>query len=878
MGGTITTDAARNSLLFLLLLLLFGMLIHATNMAAAAPITASSPSPDVSICMREGCNCTNTPPHWLIVTCSFSSKQTVELDAGSIPPQMLELNVTQCRGELRLLAGAFSQVWALQRVRLSDVERLVVRRHAFLNLSAPHTLLEVLDCGSAVVETHAFRAVRGPLTAVISRCAHVIVQNSAFSWILAITVKDVPRLELFKQAFSFETPSAVGRHGPAATVLLQNVMLAELPQGAFPSSAAEVRLVDAEVRTVRRDAFCANTLFSVVFQNTSLHRVEAGAFSDHTLIQYLEMSGVRIRVLASHAVQAAVTNLTIQHSRVSEVLEGAMNITVAKATFSNNVFEKILSRGFVLKYWNRIIMVDNTFHWLEADAMNMPFESLPGVSTYEFSFAGNEVDKFNPGALRFAVEAIEGGAGIRAKLTDNRFTQICHCNLISWVQKMVTTEKEAVDEIFNTSSCTVDSVLARCFNVPQGFLNMRNYTELVCGSGDVIVCEETRQGESAVSVVRSGSADDSEVEREKKMLGLIFIVVVCAMVVILVITGILWLRRNGYCLQARIMLLPTTTSLLTMFSTLFQGIGTGGLVAARSISRLSMHEYTELQQQQQQKQRQGLLVTTDDNISEGEVEQVPYEDKWTQTLPEELTQELLQSLREKLDDPENYSEARDMIEHLYDLIKVEECCNNNNMPSTSRIIEEYADEDDDNLYDVIEAPSPPPSRLRHKPKTTTTCSVGTRAPSPDKLLPYAQVRRNRQPAVVCEYVEPRDREQHLYTELPGGGAPSPTTLPTTSSGTNKSPVRPLSFLRALGENILPRVSATVGGKGQQPVSVLCEYTEPTDAAVHVYTEVPPTSTIKCSSKMANRPLPTKPDQNKVATKENDDPGEGTSAS
>lgn len=554
-----------------------------------------------------------------------------------------------------------------------------------------------------------------------------------------------------------------------------------------------------------------------------------------------------------------------------------MNITVAKATFSNNVFEKIMSRGFVLKYWNRIVMVDNTFHWLEADAMNMPFESLPGVSTYEFSFAGNEVDKFNPGALRFAVEAVEGGAGIRAKLTDNRFTQICHCNLISWVQKMVTTEKEAVDEIFNTSSCTVDSVLARCFNVPQGFLNMRNYTELVCGSGDVIVCEETRQGESAVSVVRSSSTDDSEVEREKKMLGLIFIVVVCAMVVILVITGILWLRRNGYCLQARIMLLPTTTSLLTMFSTLFQGIGTGGLVAARSISRLSMHEYTELQQQQQ-KQRQGLLVITDDNISEGEVEQVPYEDKWTQTLPEELTQELLQSLREKLDDPENYSEARDMIEHLYDLIKVEECCNNNNMPSTSRTIEEYDDEDDDNLYDVIEAPSPPPSRLRHKSKTTTTCSVGTRAPSPDKLLPYAQVKRNRQPAVVCEYVEPRDREQHLYTELPGGDAPSATTLPATSSGTNKSPARPLSFLRALGESILPRVSATVGGKVQQPVSVLCEYTEPTDAAVHVYTEVPPTSTIRCSSKMANRPLPTKPDQDKVATKENDDPGEGTSAS
>lgn len=172
--------------------------------------------------------------------------QTVDLDAGSIPPQILELNVTQCPGELRLLSGAFSQVWALQRVRLSNVERLVVRRHAFLNLSAPHTLLEVLDCGSAVVETHAFRAVRGPLTAVISRCAHVIVQNSAFSWILAVTVKDVPRLELFKQAFSFETPSAVGRHGPAATVRSKPM----LRVSASPHSAVSASVLPLNSDTV----------------------------------------------------------------------------------------------------------------------------------------------------------------------------------------------------------------------------------------------------------------------------------------------------------------------------------------------------------------------------------------------------------------------------------------------------------------------------------------------------------------------------------------------------------------------------------------------------------------------------------------------------
>ena len=562
--------------------------------------------------------------------------------------------------------------------------------------------------------------------------------------------------------------------------------------------------------------------------------------------------------------------------RLTDVLGSAMEVTAATVSFINNTFENIFARGFVLKSWNKLVIENNTFRSLEKDAVQTPIESIPGVPAYEFSFVGNEIEKVNPGSLKFAVTALESGSGIKASVADNRFTQVCHCKLMSWLQQMVTAGKDTLDEIFNTSLCTVDVLLARCFNVPQGFVNMRNYTDLMCNAGDTIQCEESK-GESAVGVVRNGSIDDEEDDRDKKVLGLIFVVVVSAMLVILMTTGFMWLRRKGYCVQARLMILPTTTSCLTMFSTLFQGMGTGGLVTARSISRLSMHEYTELQQQQQQKQQA-------DDGSEGDVEHVPCEDKWTQTLPEELTQELLQSLREKLDDPENYSEARDMIEHLYDLIKVEESCNNNNMPSTSRNIEAYDDEDEDNLYDVIQVPSSP-SRVRQSSrskKNTTTCSVGTRAPSPDKLLPYSQVLKNRQPAVVCEYVEPRDREQHLYTELPGGGPPPvplpPSTLPNCSDS-NKSPTRPLSFLRALGESLMPRMSATVGSKPQQATSLLCEYTEPTDAAVHVYTEVSPASTMKCSNKMANRPLPDKPDDQETATRrQEEDPGEGTSVS
>nr|CAD7453703.1 unnamed protein product [Timema tahoe] len=716
--------------------------------------------------------------------------QVVELGPGSIPSEVIELEVSRAR-ELRLLSGVFSRVRDLQRVRLCHVGRLVVRRHAFLDLAAKHHILEVLDCGSAVLETQAFHGVRGPLSALVSRCGHVVLQGGAFSWVLGLTLKDVPRLELSQHAFSFEPPGIM-RHGPATTVLLQNVILAEMPPSTFPSSAAEVRLVDVEVRSVRRDAFCAMTLFSVVVVNSSLHVLEEGAFSERTFVESLELDGLRVRELRSGAVLAAINNLTVHHSRISDVMGGAVNITVASARLTDNIFDNIRTGGVTLKNWNRVRIDDNTFRSLEHDPFIIPFQRLSGVQSYELSFSANEILDFGPGALRFTAELSSSSVpALSVRLLNNRFSKPCRCDLVSWVREVVVGERGSSDELYNSSFCAVDALLARCFKVPEGQISMRNFTELVCGSEEAIVCEERSRKDPVFMDGSLGDSFESELDKEKKVLGLIFATVVCCILVILLVTTALWLRREGYLARARMMLLPLMSRLCRE----------GGLVTATSVTRLSMREYAELQQDQQLR-----------------TETTACEDRWTQTLPEELTQELLQSLREKLDDPEKYSEARDMIEHLYDLIKVEESCHNNNTPSTSRV--DPGEERDENLYDVI-LPVLGPRKA--------TCSVGTRAPSPDKLLPvasYAEQRR-RVPTLMTEYLEPRDHEHHVYTEL--------TTV--------RTPSRPLSFLRQLGQ--------IVGHSEKPPI---CEYAEPTDATVHVYSELPGTN------KMANRPLPTKPEE------------------
>ncbi|XP_063236455.1 uncharacterized protein LOC134538842 isoform X2 [Bacillus rossius redtenbacheri] len=699
-----------------------------------------------SLCDKEGCAC-HAAGSWLNITCEFDSKQMVEVGPGAVPPSTLELTLTGAR-ELRLLEDALSGARRLSSVTLRAAGRLQLRRHCFRGAGGALAHLQVSRCGAVVVESHAFRGAAAPLSARLEACAHVVLQGSAFSWLLAVEVRDVPRLELAGHAFAFESRAA-GRHGPATTVLLHNVIVPELPPHAFPSSAARLELRRVEARAVRRDAFSAVALSSVLVQDSALHVVEEGAFSAKTLVEQLQLSRVHIRELRQGAVRAGVTNLTIQHSNVSEVGPGALNITVATVQLSDNHFGVVRSGGLVLKNWNRARLDGNSFGELETDALSLPFAPTAGVYSYEFSFSGNALGLLRPGSLGFAAEALAAAPALAARVVDNVFSEACRCDLAAWVRDVACGGRGDPRQLFESALCVVGEALEHCLGLPGGSARAGNFTEQVCGARDVILCEEGAGRREPVAAGADG---------ERTVLGLVFVAVVCGMAAVLVATAVLWLRRRGH------------LALQPLLSRLCHS-RLAAAASARSISRLSAREYAELQR------RAGEDL-------------VPCENKWTQTLPEELTQELLESLKERLDDPDRCGEARDVIEQLYDLIKIEESCGNNNDEGRG-----------ENVYDVI------------RTAARTTCSVGTRAPSPDKLLP---------PRLAGEYAEPRDREQHEYTELPA--------------------VRPLSFLRAL--------------------AAVCEYAEPSDAAVHEYTELP------ACARMARRPLPQEPCE---------DPGEGPSS-
>lgn len=580
---------------------------------------------------------------------------------------------------------------------------------------------------------------------------------------------------------------------------------------------------------------------------------------------------------------------------------GAIDISVATVTFNNNEFQNLRQGAIVFHQWNRIAVDYNMFAFIESDAISAQTDAT-SVSAYEFSFFENRIVSTNPGSLAFTKISQKLNA---ARIGNNYFTETCNCNMESWVQRAVS-DNSSVSWMMDSSYCVVDKVLRNCFNLPEGNMNMRNYTKTICSKGFRINCTNPLiKPESSPSPPSVGPhiyprhrgyfdvemSDPDQLEREKRIIVIVCVVAVFSVLVVILTSGILYMRRRGVCPKL------TSNPLTNLASSWFSP--TSGMTAAtsaRSISRLSVHEYAGLQPE-----ARILEIETQTEIPEEEELEGTYaymENKATQTLPEELTAEYLRDLKDRLSDPDNYGQARDMIEHLYDLVKVEESCNNNN--NEGRLSPNL---DEDNAYDVIR---PKIRKIRMIAKSTAT--IGTKVPSLEKLLPIS-IRIRPQ---IVEYAEPHDHrindQNHLYAELPGD-----ETMPSTSrlsqpvlatlasrapqplppdvvndhiinenyinrrfSGTKeeeetsfedsrmegsridglRGQPKPMSFLKALGESILGATKVS----NKRPNSLLCEYADPSDATAHLYSELPDNQTSTPGSKMANRPLPTKPDQ------------------
>ncbi|VVC90676.1 unnamed protein product [Leptidea sinapis] len=807
-----------------------------------------------NMCKRSFCECTpEKHPSWITINCTVPHDQKVSIYEGDLPDTMTSLVISGAEGVV-INTNSLTRLSDARYIRITNTKTVVVKKFAAMEMNIVNLFLDISECDSLTIEKRSFVDIKGPLSVAIEECQQVSIDTEAFSWLLSITIVNVTQLRLHEGTFVLD-PSAsnVGEHGPGMTIKMKNLEVPEFSRQTFGSSAALISMERVNVGTVRPDAFSANTYNIVMAMNCSFHLVERDSFTQNSLINSLSFNSCKIHHLKSGALRSGISKLKILFTRINRVDTGAINATIASIEISNCSFHLFKERGFELSSWNQLHMIGNSFDELSPYAI-----SGPSGSVHEVIFQENEIEDLKEGGLDILGKAyIKYGSLIIYK--KNFYGQPCYCNMSRYIENGLSINDSEPFE--NETYCTINLFFARCFNIYDQNMSFGKFSHNVCSKSNVVECKSFRSvagsADPEIKNPRFPHKKDDYDEpglsvRNKKVIAIVIITVFGCILIAMLISLIKLLRQTGCCLN---------------FKEIFRapcGIcrrlcvcNDGGIDNAVSISQLSVHEYSErhrlneprIQEVAQEVTQEATQEATQQATQETALnspiktqEIVLYDNKTIQTMPEELTKELLDNLKERLDDPENYVEAREMIEHLYELIKVEE----NSIASGPKIVKI-----EENIYELPFQDSSPRMGRNNK----LMISVGTRTPSLDKLTPLSPY--NRHPALLHEYFDPKDIAVHLYAEIVNNDKDKKAVLSSMPDVIAEQAIPRGPYLRAVHEKM----------SSSAPVSPQKFLNNPLK-----------TSTIKSnkstssnsSGKMINRPLPERPVAVSI------DPGEGTS--
>lgn len=329
---------------------------------------------------------------------------------------------------------------------------------------------------------------------------------------------------------------------------------------------------------------------------------------------------------------------------------------------TDNQFKTIKTKAFVLSKFNRVYFNHNIM--LNVEDSFIEFDTITEDEVQEVTFIGNEIHNASSKALNF-ISHLPPQTNI--KFDDNSFNQECFCDIGKWLQDLFDRKEMNVDLALNTSFCKISKSLSHCFKLNEGLINMQNFTKLVCGNEtDQIYCEPYQGETKTLDTTAIMIFDEMEENINSNMylgiaLGVILIIAVCGTVVILLIRGGIWLKRNGYCMRFR-----------------------------------------------------NIRLTQGEPSHDDERVMVDLERNAPKTDDNELTSELLVRLREALNDPDDEikEQARERIEKLYErYITSDSYTNNNRQDEETHLYEELGNLQ--NGYHPPELPESPSERIKY---------------------------------------------------------------------------------------------------------------------------------------------------------------------
>lgn len=600
----------------------------------------------------------------------------------------------------------------------------------------------------------------------------------------------------------------------------------------------------------------------MTFDSCKIDNIDNEAFYSSTIIDTLNVVDSTVWSISSNGVASAMNKMVWINSAVEILQEDALSGNVANVTLHNCKFAKVESSGFTVKTWNKVILTNNTFENVARRGIDLSHhaENDPSVEIVDNSWGNVERDFIATGSSDNAFVTVRYNTfSVECKCGNTLNSQLSTNGSRSWFHQ----------ELLANSRCPISAKALECL-ITNEYVNATDSNLLLLQSVQLLCETKIFMCTKDVTEVDSDSTTDGTVPgrpqlpNRLRVLAYFIAVMGIFIIVSLLITMCVFLCRRKIPRKKS----PTESPLQSVESV--QGKKTG------MPKSLSGGEYADIVF----KHNNGTSVSRPRSML---LEDVEMEDKGVQTMPTELSSEVLEGLREKLSRPDSFWDAKETIDHLYDLIQVKElnsglssppdvtmCNGQSTTASTARLLPSTSSSPVAQITSAgvsVSIGSSDPQILQCSVSNSSNSSPVSDTPpplpttSPPKEVPllqrYAHIRNKAKTAPLCEYSDPSDSSMHIYSELspqphPEGSSKSPgksaqASTSHSSNGSNKNLASPSNLSQPNKES--PSHKNSFLSANRRPAvhngPILCEYTEPKDVQTHVYAE------------LSNNPLPPK---------------------
>ncbi len=253
-------------------------------------------------------------------------------------------------------------------------------------------------------------------------------------------------------------------------------LLHPLPAGAFTSSKSIV-IQDSVVRGVSAGAFSGSMVGEVVFRGCSIDRLHRGAFPDKLYVERLTLDNCTVTSVSERAVESGISALTVSNCRINSISREAVRNQVAKVRVEGNAFKTLKTRAFAVRSWDTFVVSANRIDFMDSDCLSGVSGPSEGA---RFAFTDNLVSHANRDALR--LNLTEGDALEGVDLARNSFREGCACGKDRWLAIVcgaLSQDQGSVDVVGmvrNGSSCELKPSVRKCFggNETATFLDYHN--------------------------------------------------------------------------------------------------------------------------------------------------------------------------------------------------------------------------------------------------------------------------------------------------------------------------------------------------------------------------------------------------------------------